>query len=248
MADDLGDAATEGRRDAGLVERARAGDATAFEELYREHLAAVRRAVVGELREQQQVSDIVQESFTRALDSIANLRDPTRFRPWLLSIARHVAADHYRTRARSPLAADEDSFEAATEEPGPAELAELAELAQLVRAGMAELSTRDATAVALVTHLGFSPSEVAVALGVSPGAAKVIVHRARRRLRNALLLEVLARDGGGGCRERPPLGARGDRTEVLRHVLACSECMELLTAEVNGYDAQRSFAPVPRLR
>ena len=234
-------------RDAMLVERVRAGDTTAFEALYRAHLDAVRRAVAGELRDQQQqVPDVVQEAFTRALECLPNLRDPDRFRPWLLSIARHVAADHLRARARSTLAPEDDAVEIATDDRGPAELLELSDLARLVRTGIAELSPRDATAVALVTHLGFSSSEVAAALGVSPGAAKVIVHRARRRLRNALLLEVLVR-GRGGCAACPPLSGDVDRAELLRHVLGCAECTELLTAEVNGYEAQPvSCEPVPR--
>jgi RNA polymerase sigma-70 factor (ECF subfamily) len=247
VADGGGDRA-DGARDAALVARVKDGDRGAFEALYREHVDAVRRAVGGELREPQQVPDVVQEAFTRALGCLPNLRDGDRFRPWLLSIARHVATDHMRSRARTPIACDEDAIETAAVEPGPAELAELADLAQLVRAGMAELSPRDATAVALVTHLGFSPAEVAAALGVSPGAAKVIVHRARKRLRNALLLEVLVRDTGGGCPHRPLLGPGGDRAEALKHVLGCAECMALLTAEVNGYDVQPSPSFASRAR
>jgi RNA polymerase sigma factor (sigma-70 family) len=225
-------------RDAALVKLVRTGDTAAFEELYRTHLPAVRRTVSAELRDHQVTPDVVQEAFTRALDCLPSLRDPSRFRPWLLSIARHVAADHVRARSRTPVASEDDDGEMVADTPGPAEMAELADLAQLVRSGMAELSPRDATAVALVTHLGLSPNEVGAALGVTTGAAKVIVHRARRRLRAALLLEVLVRGHAGGCPDRPSIGPDGDRAAALRHVLACPECTETLTAEVRGYDSR----------
>jgi len=40
--------------------------------------------------------------------------------------------------------------------------------------------------VSMVVHLGFGPDEVAAALGISRGNVKVVLHRARRRLRAAL--------------------------------------------------------------
>jgi RNA polymerase sigma-70 factor, ECF subfamily len=173
-----------------LVERARAGDTLAFEGLYMRHLSGVQQVVSAIIRDHSHVADAVQEAFTRALDRLPTLRDATRFRPWLLSIARHVATDHVRARMKARIGVEDEALDVATPEPGPEELAELAELSRLVRAGLAGLSKRDATAVALVTHLDFTPAEVAVALGITPGAAKVLVHRARRRLRDALRLDL----------------------------------------------------------
>ena len=53
-----------------------------------------------------------------------------------------------------------------------------------IHAGMEKLSVRDATAITLASEFGFGPSEIAEALGVSPNTAKVVLHRARRRLRD----------------------------------------------------------------
>ena len=58
---------------------------------------------------------------------------------------------------------------------------------------------RDAAAVTMVTQLGFTPAQVADALGVTQGAAKVIVHRARRRLRNALALQLMVKHPSLAC-------------------------------------------------
>jgi len=68
----------------------------------------------------------------------------------------------------------------------PESLAEGRELADRLRAVWRASRVATLPQVTMVTHLDFTPSQVADALGVTPGAAKVIVHRARRRLRNAL--------------------------------------------------------------
>ncbi|HEX7133252.1 MAG TPA: sigma factor-like helix-turn-helix DNA-binding protein, partial [Iamia sp.] len=70
--------------------------------------------------------------------------------------------------------------------PGPDDLVAAADLARRLGVGVQGLSRRDALTLALVVDLGFGPAEVAVALGVSEGNAKVILHRARRRLRQAV--------------------------------------------------------------
>jgi len=231
------------RDDATLVELARSGHAPAFEELYRRHHAAVGKTVGAMLHDPDQVNDVVQEAFTRSLDRLATLREPERFAPWVLAIARHVAADHVRHRLRVQVASDYQGLDMVTDDPGPEELAELAELSRLVGAGIARLSPRDASAVALVTNLGFTPAEVAVALGVSHGAAKVIVHRARRRLRDALFIELLGRGHEAGCRRRPPLDHRDGHScaRVLRHVLECRACTDALTCDVRGYELPRGL-------
>ena len=244
------DVSDEHRRDAALVELVRSGDKHAFEELYVRHHATVARVVGAILHDRDQANDVVQETFTRSLHRLGTLRDPERFAPWLFSIARHVATDHLRHRLRVQIASDDGELDAAAIEPGPEELAELAELSRLVSAGMTRLAPRDATAVALVTHLGFTPAELAIALGVSHGAAKVIVHRARRRLRDALFLELLGRSHDAGCADRPPFDDTDDEScaRVLRHVLGCRACTDALTSDVRGYEfptGPASLSPAP---
>ncbi len=72
---------------------------------------------------------------------------------------------------------DSATYEVADPRPGPGSVAELAELAEQVKGCVAGLSTRDATAIVMVTQLGFTPEQVAGALGLTPGAAKVLLHR-----------------------------------------------------------------------
>jgi len=98
----------------------------------------------------------------------------------------------------------------------------MAESVGLVRGAVAGLSRRDATAIGLVA-LGFGVADVAGALEIEHGAAKVALHRARRRLKARLLMEVLARREATACpvlRQVPET----DLLAVARHLESCSTC------------------------
>jgi RNA polymerase sigma-70 factor (ECF subfamily) len=221
--------------DGELVERVRGGDASAFAVLYRAHAGAVRRAVSDKLRSRDTIDDAVQDTFARALQNLARLRSPERFRPWLLAIARHVAIDQQRAQSRERSLGDDAAASLPSPDRGPDEAAELAELARLVEGCVVTLSPRDATAVALVTHLGLTPAEVAVALGVSVGSAKVIVHRARRRLRNALALEFMVRSPQLGCDALRSLLDVDAFVAAARHLQRCPTCFGDARREVGLY-------------
>lgn len=170
-----------------LVLAARDGDGDAFGRLYGRLLPLVRHVVADNVHDRAELDDVVQEVFTRAFQRLGALREPERFRPWLLSIARRAAIDHRRVRVagRSVLDADPGAL-VADSAPGPDEAAMIREELRTLRAAAARLPRRDAVALDLVGHLGFAPAEVAGVLGITPGAAKVVVHRARQRLRNAM--------------------------------------------------------------
>src|SRR5581483_6631095 len=97
------------RQDAELVGRVRGGDVDAFSELYRLHAGAVLTAIRDNVRDPDGAADVVQETFTRALARLHTLREPDRFRPWLLSIARHAAVDQRRYNTRVTALSDDDA-------------------------------------------------------------------------------------------------------------------------------------------
>ena len=160
-----------------LVRAALDGSSEAFSKLYVRHAAAVRRALSDNVHDAERQRDLVQETFTRALAKLGTLHDPGQFRPWVFQIARNV--QHGR----------------ASVEAGPDVVTELRALADAIHEGLAALSPRDAAALSLVVHLGFGPEEVAAALGISYGNAKVVLHRARARLRGALVQQQLLQAG-----------------------------------------------------
>lgn len=233
-----GSALAPGVRTGELVAKVLCGDMAAFATLYRDNVGAVVQAVRDNVHDPETVADVTQEVFVRALERLGTLRDAERFRPWLLSIARHAAIDQRRHRVRAPQVFEEQS-DPADAEPGPADLAELNDLAHLVQGCIAGLSRRDATALSLVTQLGVGPQELGLALGVSVGTAKVILHRARRRLREALALKLMVRRRAAGCAE---FGAAYDMEDFVgagRHVASCPVCAALVDAEIALYGTHR---------
>ena len=232
------------RSDAELVEAVRSGDTQAFSDLYRAHAGAVRAVAASQVHDREAIADIVQDSFFRALRSLPSLQDPTRFRPWLLSIARHLATDYLRARGRVALVDDSTTYEMADSRPGPGSLAELHELAEQVQGCVAGLSSRDATAIVMVTQLGFTPEQVAEALGLTPGAAKVLLHRARRRMRHALVLQVMVRQPDLACPELQRL-VEVDPLAASKHLETCAACISRAATEVMTFqqDANGTVPP-----
>lgn len=181
-----------GRTDAELVGETRAGSAAAFGELYRRHAVATRRALSDNVHDPERQKDLVQETFTRAFAKLDTLREASQFRQWVFQIARNAAIDDLRTRLavrHDPI--DDTEADLVDRAPGPELQTEVRLLAEAIESGLAALSPRDAAAVSMTVHLGFGPAEIAAALDITQGNAKVVLHRARRRLREALELEQL---------------------------------------------------------
>ncbi len=231
------------RSDAERVAAVRSGDPHAFADLYAEHVDSVRRVAYHLVGNSDATDDAVQDTFTRALQHLDDLREPDRFRPWLLSIARHAATDQLRARRRFT-SLDESRHELlASAGPGPESVAEVRELADRVQGCVAGLSRRDAAALTMVAQLGFTPSQVADALGVSPGAAKVVVHRARRRLRTALALQLMMQQPSLACAAFQNLMA-DDLLGASKHIEHCETCLGRAGAEdaPPGFSSARSAA------
>ena len=210
--------------DAVLVESSQHGDVGQFAALFERHVGVVRMVIRDNVRDPDDHADCVQEVFARALENLDRLDDPSRFRPWLLAIARHVAIDG-RRRTSKDVARHSDAAtdELPTRRRTPSVEVELRHLGTRVRGALCALPEREATAVALATYLELKPAEIAAALGVKAGNAKVIVHRARRRLRNALTLDMLR--SGDGCDDFKAI-APTDLESLGQHVGSCDRCQQ----------------------
>jgi RNA polymerase sigma-70 factor (ECF subfamily) len=208
----------------------RDGEPGAALELYRSNVAAVRTAVAARLRCPDLVEEVTQEAFTRAFERLDDLRRPERFRPWLLAIARNQATDRWRLERRQRGVDPDELCALAEPVPGADGDGIRHVLAELVGRGLGRLSARDAAALTLVTQLDLGPTEIGLALGLSPGAAKVAVHRARRRLQTTLAADVLAGDAGLACADHPGAGALP--RDVERHLSGCTACLTATEAHL----------------
>lgn len=218
------------RPDGDLVELARSGDQDAFAELFTRYRGPVRNVVARYARTSEDAADGVAEVFRRALQRLSSLRDPARFGPWVLTIARYYGIDQLRRGRDVHL---EDDLLIADDDADPDAHLHLADLTAVLQGAMVKLPERDATVLTMVTYLDLGPTEVAEAFGVSYGAAKVMIHRARRRLRDALLLEVALKAADLGCdRLRATIDA-GDLRAAARHMRSCDLCERAVYDELS---------------
>ncbi len=159
------------------------GDHDAFGVLMDHHLPLVRRVVGGIVRSDDDRNEAVQMAFSRAWEHLPQLREPRRFRAWLMQIARRSALDLVRRQRLVPTDFEDQDHLVPSTTGGVAQEAEANELASRLEDGLRSLRRRDAVAITLAAQLGFGPSEIGAALHIEPGNAKVVLHRARKRLR-----------------------------------------------------------------
>ncbi|MEY4546487.1 MAG: hypothetical protein RL685_2682 [Pseudomonadota bacterium] len=81
-----------------LLERAQAGDADAFEELMRPHVASVRRFAYAFTRDWTDADDLAQDALLKALGALGSFEARSSLRTWLYTLTRNVCHDHYRSR------------------------------------------------------------------------------------------------------------------------------------------------------
>jgi RNA polymerase sigma-70 factor (ECF subfamily) len=86
--------------DAELVAQTLAENREAFGQLYDRYARVVRAVVAGVSGDWPAADDMVQDCFLRAYRKLADLREPSRFGPWLVGIARHVGRERRRSLRR----------------------------------------------------------------------------------------------------------------------------------------------------
>ncbi len=158
-----------------------------FEALYRAHVGAVTAFFARRTRNPQLVADLTADTFVEAMGSyIAHGPADGSERPWLFAIAKRVYAKHCERASRRADAARRDEARRALNEDETEQLAERIDTQRSARellAALATLPAIDRGAIELVHLAGFTPKEAAAALGVSPGALRVRLFRARAKLR-----------------------------------------------------------------
>ncbi|MGW0991446.1 sigma-70 family RNA polymerase sigma factor [Streptomyces sp. NPDC002486] len=232
--------------DAGLIDRMRAGDDTAYEELYRRHAQAVRRYARTCCRDAHTADDLTAEVFARMLQAVRGGAGPTHaVRAYLLTSVRRVAAAWTRSARREQLVDDFAVFAAQSAHGPDVSGGDPLELGADVRAmheaeqSMAMRAFRSLPErwQAVLWHTEVedeSPGEVATLFGLDANGTRVLASRAREGLKQAYLQAHVSATltGDEGCaRYADQLGtyARGRlRTRAERglrkHLEECAKC------------------------
>ncbi len=173
-----------------LIERARRGEAAAWEALVSRHQEPVFRLAFLMTGQADEAADIAQDTFLRAFQALDGF-DPQRpLRPWLLRIAGNQARNARRTLRRALAALQRFGR---SDPPLPAadwtaDWSEAATLWQAVR----RLGRADQEIIYLRFFLDLSEAEAARALDIAPGTAKSRLSRALGRLRALITAEFPA--------------------------------------------------------
>lgn len=162
-----------GPRDGELALASLAGNRVAFGLLASRHRARVRGLVARMLRDEHEAEDVTQEALLQAYLGLSTLRDPERFGAWLAAIASNLARMRLRSRSDVPVGVVERPVEATG-------------LLRPVREAIEALPPAEREAALLFYVQGLSCDEAATLLGQKPGAVRVRLHRARRKLRESL--------------------------------------------------------------
>lgn len=161
-----------------LIALVREGYENAFEEIVRRYGRSLNRyaaAIVGGRAE-----DVTQDAFSKALLALRRDGADIELRPWLFRIVRNTALNELRDRPPSP----EVLAEAIAGGSNPAEEMERREELTDLMNRLRSLPKAQRAAIVMREMEGLSHDEIAAALGVSGGAARQAIHRARRALRN----------------------------------------------------------------
>ena len=172
------------------IAAARAGDARAFERLYRVHVDRVFSLCIRMAGDRTMAEELTQDCFVRAWERLSSFRGESAFGTWLYRLAVNVVLNARKTagRARKRFVTDEESDERSerSEPSGERETfrnpGTILDLEQAV-AGLPPGARR-----VFVLHdvQGYRHEEIAEMLGITSGGSKAQLHRARLLLRGAL--------------------------------------------------------------
>lgn len=170
--------------DSALVERVRAGDVGAFDQLVQRHMKRAFAVAYRLLGHREDAEDLVQDAFIQALDKIDTFEAGRPFAPWFFRILTNRGLNARQSRALRTMSELPEEVASAIGSPG--QDAERADLASRLREAVGKLPERQQLIVQLFEIDGWTSAEIAATLGISDGTVRWHVHEARRALRAEL--------------------------------------------------------------
>lgn len=166
-----------------LVGHAQAGDVSAFERLYGEHVDRVYALCLRMSGDAASAEELTQDVFVRAWERLRGFRGESAFDTWLHRLAVNVSLEARRSQGRRAarffVTDDLSGFDAAAVEEAPGERLDL-------ERAIARLPDGARSVFVLHDVEGYRHEEIAALTGRAVGTCKAHLHRARKLLREAL--------------------------------------------------------------
>ena len=165
-----------------LIERAKNGDLRAFEEVYKQYGRKLFGLCLRMCGNEADAEELMQEIFMNLLGKIKTFRGDAKFSTWLYRVGVNTCISHLRRRRIQQIPLDEEL------ESSPVMGVNAPPLLQResLKRALAELPAGYKSAVIMHDIQGFNHREIADVMGISIGASKSQLFKARRRLRELI--------------------------------------------------------------
>ena len=171
-----------------LVDRLRAGDADAFDDVYAAFNTRLFTFLVRVSRRREVAEDLLEEVWMRLVRHGPRLQPDTRLGPWLFTVARNLHVSYVRSRMMEDSAAVGliSIWPCSLDRSSPFEETAAHELERRLERALATLPVAAREVLLLVAVAGLEPSDAADVCGITPQALRQRLHRARELLARAL--------------------------------------------------------------
>jgi RNA polymerase sigma-70 factor, ECF subfamily len=171
---------------ADLVARACQGDQEAFRLIFERYSRPLISFIYDQVSNRDVAEELTQETFVRAYRSLHTLREETKLSTWLFGIAKNVARESLRARARDDRNVDlDDKLVLNLSDRGPVPVRQLLnkELNEVIQNSLALLDEDKRLVFTLKVFQQCSYEEIAEITGFSIPKLKTDLHRARTEMR-----------------------------------------------------------------
>lgn len=178
------------------IEKAKAGDIRAFEELMEEHQKAIYNVAYRIVGNYDDASDVAQDAMIKIFKNLSYFEERSKFTTWMYRIVTNTALDFLKKKRRNKvisidetISGEENDYgkQLASDEVTPQELVEQDERRQAVLKALYKLTPEHRAVLVLRDINGLSYDEIANVLMCSEGTVKSRINRARKSLRETLL-------------------------------------------------------------
>ncbi len=165
-----------------LVDRARTGDRSAFNELVRRHQVGLTALCRRYVKNDDDARDLAQRALLKAFENLASFRGEAAFRTWVYRIGVHLALNHLRVREHVEIS-EIDDVAAFTSSLSTGKLV-AKELWRKVQASIGDLPAKQRLVLELRVFHDLTFKEIAPLAGCTEDSAKVNYHHAVKRIRH----------------------------------------------------------------